>query len=157
MAQNLIQQPEITDLHAGIITRVEELAYEIKIQEVMTREMKTVVATTKIAEVLDLFRAGRISGAPVMDEGKLVGVISIEDLINALRDSGRSELSANVADYMTTDVITIYAFDPIVEALKLFAKTRLGRLPVVDESEQLVGILTKGDITRGLLDAIQRD
>jgi len=157
MEQDLIQQPKISDIRAGIITRVEELAYELKIREVMTREMKTLAPTTKIAAVLDVFREARISGAPVVDEGQLVGVISLEDLINALRDSGRSELSADVADYMTTNVITIQALDPIVEALKLFAKTKLGRLPVVDESGRLVGILTKGDVTRGLLEAIQHD
>jgi CBS domain-containing protein/anti-sigma regulatory factor (Ser/Thr protein kinase) len=157
MEQDLIQQPKLSDIRAGVITRVQELAYELKIQEVMTRQMKTVAPTTKIAAVLDIFREARISGAPVVDDGQLVGVISLEDLINALRDSGRSELSVDVADYMTTNVITIQALDPIVEALKLFAKTKLGRLPVVDESDQLVGILTKGDITRGLLEAIQRD
>ncbi len=157
MAQDLMQEPKIADIRAGIITRVEELAYEIKIEEVMTREIKTVVETTKIATVLDIFREARISGAPVVANSHLVGVISIEDLIKALRDSGRSELNVNVADYMTTDVITIQAQDPIVEALKLFAKTHVGRLPVVDESGQLVGILTKGDITRGLLSALQQD
>jgi CBS domain-containing protein/anti-sigma regulatory factor (Ser/Thr protein kinase) len=157
MAQNPVQQPKMADIRAGIITRVEELAYELKIQEVMTREIKTVASTTQIAEVLDLFREARISGAPVVADDELVGVISIEDLINALRDLGRSELKSVVADYMTTDVITVNSFDPIVEALKLFTKTRLGRLPVVGEAGQLVGMLTKGDITRGLLNALQQD
>jgi anti-sigma regulatory factor (Ser/Thr protein kinase)/predicted transcriptional regulator len=123
----------------------------------MTRDMQTVTPTATISEVLDVFREAQISGAPVVDDGKLVGVISLEDLIKALRDSGRSELSVNVTDYMTADVITIQALDPIVEALKLFAKTRLGRLPVIDDTGKLVGILTKGDITRGLLEAIQHD
>ncbi|MBN1219421.1 MAG: CBS domain-containing protein [Anaerolineae bacterium] len=157
MESNLIDQPLITDLRAGMITRVEELAYELKVETVMTREIKAVTPQTKMAEVLDLFREARISGAPVVTDGKLVGVISIEDLINALRDLGRSELKSVVADYMTTNVIIVHAFDPIVEALKLFTKTRLGRLPVVDESERLVGILTKGDVTRGLLNALQYD
>jgi CBS domain-containing protein/anti-sigma regulatory factor (Ser/Thr protein kinase) len=141
----------------GFITRVEELAYELKIAEVMTRKIKTVIPETKMAEVLELFREARISGAPVMAEDQLVGVISLEDLINALRDLGRSELKSVVADYMTTDVITVNTFDPIVEALKLFTKTSLGRLPVIDERRELAGILTKGDISRGLLDALQRD
>lgn len=157
MEQDFIQQPKMSDIRAGVITRVQELAYELKIQEVMTRDMQTVTPTTKIAEVLDVFREARISGAPVVDDGNLVGVISLEDLINALRDSGRSELSVDVADYMTTNVITIQALDPIIEALKLFAKTRLGRLPVIDAAGKLVGILTKSDITRGLLEAIQQD
>ena len=156
MEQNLIQ-PSSADVHAGIITRVEELAYELKIAEVMTRDIKTVDPTTKMAEVLELFRVNQISGAPVIDNGVLVGIISIEDLIKALRDLGRSELKVPVSDYMTTNIIAIYSFDPIVEALKLFAKTRLGRLPVLDQAGQLVGMITKGDISRGLLSALQHD
>jgi len=157
MEQTLISPSSMTDVQAGFITRVEELAYELKIAEVMTREIKAVAPATKMAEVLEMFRQARISGAPVVDNGQLVGIISLEDLINALRDLGRSELKVPVADYMTTNVITVNTFDPIVEALKLFTKTSLGRLPVIDESGQLVGIITKGDVTRGLLNALQHD
>jgi CBS domain-containing protein/anti-sigma regulatory factor (Ser/Thr protein kinase) len=146
-----------TDVQAGFITRVEELAYELKIAEVMTRDIKTVDSSTKMADVLELFRIARISGAPVVDNGKLVGIISIEDLIKALRDLGRSELKVSVSDYMTTNLITVRAFDPLVEALKFFTKTRVGRLPVLDEAGEIVGIISKGDVTRGLLNALQHD
>ncbi len=147
----------ITDGAAGLITRVEELAYELKIEEVMTRDVKVVAPTTKMAEVLDLFREARISGAPVISEGRLVGIISIEDLIRALRDMGRAELKSTVANYMSHRVITVKALDPIVEALKLFTQTRFGRLAVTDDTGQLVGIVTKGDMTRGLLSALKSD
>ncbi|MCL4297268.1 MAG: CBS domain-containing protein [Anaerolineae bacterium] len=147
----------ITDGAAGLITRVEELAYELKIEEVMTRDVKVVTPTIMMEEVLDLFREARISGAPVVAEGELVGIISIEDLIRALRDMGRGELKATVDRYMSTKVVTIRSSDPIVEALKLFAQTRFGRLVVVNEAGQLVGIITKGDVTRGLLGALQFD
>lgn len=151
------QEPIMTDAAAGLITRVEELAYELKIEEVMTRDIKVVTPTMKMQEVLNLFRETRISGAPVVAEGKLVGVISLEDLIRALRDMGRGELEAAAANYMSPQIVTINAFDPIVEALKLFAQTKFGRLVVVNEAGQLVGIITKGDVTRGLLGALQHD
>jgi CBS domain-containing protein/anti-sigma regulatory factor (Ser/Thr protein kinase) len=147
----------ITDESAGVITRVEELAYELKIEEAMTRDPKVVNPRMQMKEVLELFRDQQISGAPVVSQSKLVGIISIEDLIRALRDLGRRELSSSVADYMTRNIITVNSYDSIIEALKLFSKTRVGRLPVIDEAGQLVGILTKGDITRGLMDALQSD
>lgn len=147
----------MTDAAAGVITRVEELAYELKIEEVMTRDIKVATPTMKMQEVLTLFREARISGAPVVDEGKLLGIISLEDLIRALRDMGRGELEVAVARYMSPHVITVSSHDPIVEALKLFAQTRFGRLAVVNETGNLVGIITKGDITRGLLGALKYD
>lgn len=147
----------MTDAAAGIITRVEELAYELKIEEVMTRDIKWVMPTMKMQDVLNLFREARISGAPVVAEGKLIGIISLEDLIRALRDMGRGELNATVSTYMSPKVVTVNALDPIVEALKSFAQTKFGRLVVVNDAGQLVGIITKGDVTRGLLGALQHD
>lgn len=157
MTDEAAQQSKISDGHARFITRTEELAYELKIKEAMTREIKVVTPTMPMIEVLNLFREARISGAPVVLNGELLGIISIEDLIRALRDSGRRELAVPVADYMTTKVITIKADDPIIEAFKLFAKTKVGRLVVVDENGKLAGMLTKGDLNRGLLNALQSD
>jgi len=58
---------------------------------------------------------------------------------------------------MTSNVITAKKEDQVIEALKLFVKSHIGRLPVLDSENKLVGILTKGDITNGLLQALQND
>jgi CBS domain-containing protein/anti-sigma regulatory factor (Ser/Thr protein kinase) len=147
-------QASVSDNRAGVITRVEELGYELKIGQVMTTDVVTFSPDTTILEALDVIKQYRISGAPVTVEGELVGIISTEDLIRALRD-GRIDRS--VSAYMTKDIITVKGIDKVVEALKVFSKTKVGRLPVVNESNKLVGLLTKGDITNGLLTALQRD
>jgi CBS domain-containing protein/anti-sigma regulatory factor (Ser/Thr protein kinase) len=144
----------ITDGAAGLITRVEELAYELRIDEVMTADVTVVTPNIHMEEVLELLRERRISGAPVVANGELVGIISIEDLIRSLREGN---LGAPVADYMSAQTITVNSFDPVVEAMKVFGQTRVGRLPVVNKAGQLAGIITKGDITRGILSALERD
>jgi anti-sigma regulatory factor (Ser/Thr protein kinase) len=58
---------------------------------------------------------------------------------------------------MTTSMVTVHAYEPVVKALEVFARTHFGRLPVVDEAGKLVGLLTKGDITSGTLKALQSD
>jgi anti-sigma regulatory factor (Ser/Thr protein kinase) len=58
---------------------------------------------------------------------------------------------------MTTSLVTVHAYEPVVKALEVFARTHFGRLPVVNEAGQLVGLLTKGNITRGTLKALQSD
>jgi len=144
----------ITDQVAKNITRVEELAYELKVEEVMTRDTRTFSPETPMRVVLDLFRQARISGAPVVANDQLVGVISMEDLIQALQ---MGDVDGKVGAYMTGDVITVRSTDPVIEALKVFVNTKFGRLPVLDSTGKLVGIITKGDITNGLLGALQRD
>lgn len=144
----------ITDKLIEDISRVEELAYELKVSEVMTRDPKAIDETMSMEDVLEMFRTTRISGAPVVKHGELVGLVSIEDLINSLK---RSDLAASALKYMSTRLITVKPTDQVIEALKLFVSTHVGRLIVVDEHKHLVGIITKGDITSGLLRALQED
>lgn len=145
----------VTDRDADKITRAEELAYELKIEEVMSRDLKYVTPDIKMSEVLELFRQWQISGAPVAVDKKLVGIISMEDLIRCLMIPA---LDGTVSEFMTSKgLITTSSTDTVIEALKLFVSTKVGRLPVINENNELVGILTKGDITRGLLKALEVD
>ncbi len=138
----------ITDEIADNISKVEELAYELKINQVMTSKILIIQPETSMEEVSELFRAKRISGAPVVKDEELVGVLSIEDLIRCLREY---DLQSPVSKYMSRNVISVKEFDPVIEALKTFVHSNIGRLPVLDIDDKLVGIITKGDVTRGLL------
>jgi CBS domain-containing protein/anti-sigma regulatory factor (Ser/Thr protein kinase) len=144
----------ITDRDAQEITRVEELSYDLKIYEVMTRDVKSLTPDDTMQSVVDLLRQNRISGAPIMDGDSLVGIVSQEDLMRAL---AADDKDAPLHKYMSKNVITVKSYEPVVKALETFARTRVGRLPVVDENDKLVGMITKGDITRGVLTAIRRD
>jgi CBS domain-containing protein/anti-sigma regulatory factor (Ser/Thr protein kinase) len=148
------EHSQVSDEFAESITRTEELAYELRIHEVMTENVHCLPPDIKLEEALDIFQKERFSGAPVIANGDLVGLISIEDLIRALRSGN---LDVNVSEYMTTKLVTVREYDPVVEALKTFARTKFGRLPVLDKQGKLVGIITKGDISNGLLTALQRD
>ena len=144
----------VTDEDAKDITRVEELAYDLKVREVMTSEVKSVSSQVTMKEALEIMRANRISGAPVLDEGKIIGIVSIEDLIRAMAEG---DLNAPVCNYMSVSLITIKAYDSVVKAIETFTTAQVGRLPVIDENGELVGMITKGDITRGILIALQKD
>ncbi len=144
----------ITDKEAENITRVEELAYDLKVREVMTANPVVMSPDQKMEAVLESFRQLRISGAPVLQDEILIGIISIEDLIRCLI---KSDLGSAVSAYMSRNPFVVKGSDPVVEALKMFVNTRVGRLPVVDDDGKLIGILTKGDITRGLLNALQHE
>jgi CBS domain-containing protein/anti-sigma regulatory factor (Ser/Thr protein kinase) len=144
----------ITDQNAQEITRVEELAYDLKVRDVMTQELHTVTSQMRMTDLLELLRQAQISGTPVVDHGKLVGIVSLEDLI---RSMCANDLDAEIKKYMTSQVITARSYDPVVEAIETFTTKRVGRLPVIDENGDLVGMITKGDITRGVLVALQND
>jgi CBS domain-containing protein/anti-sigma regulatory factor (Ser/Thr protein kinase) len=134
------------------ITRLQELVYEVKVEEVMTREVIQVTPQTPMRSIRRLLRERRISGVPVVQDGKLEGLISIEDLINALAESA---MEATVGEKMTRNPVTLRAEEPVVMAINLFAIHEYGRFPVVDERGQMVGIVTRGDIIEGLLKKLE--
>ncbi len=144
----------ITDHDAHEINRVEELSYDLKIREVMTKDLHTARPEMSLSDMLEMLRINRISGAPVVEDDKLVGVISIEDIVRALQ---RNDLTETVGQYMTRELVTVASYDSIFKAMQTFTESHVGRLPVVDEENKLVGMITKGDITRGVLVALQRD
>lgn len=155
MSQNsLFRGMIVSEQAAESITRVEELAYDLKVDEVMTRDPASVTPETLMSAVLELFRTKRISGAPVIENDKLVGLVSIEDLLICLQ---KSDLQSQTKTYMSTKLLTIRNTDPVIEALKKFVGSHFGRMPVVDAAGKLVGIITKGDITSGILKAVQHE
>ncbi len=134
-------------------TKIQELTYELKVGDVMTKEVVTVGPKKAIYELRDILRTKRISGTPVVDKGKLVGLISIEDFIKCL---AQGEMSTLIEEKMTNEVETLYSNEPLIYAVRKFNQYGFGRFPVIEQNKgKLVGILTKGDIVRGLLKKLE--
>ena len=125
------------------------------VRDSMTRELVTVGPETTAAEALALCREDRIRHLPVLERGRLVGVISDRDLraaIPALGDPARVEAlqRVRVAGEMTRDAVTARPEDPIEDAAMMMYERKIGCLPVVD-GEGLVGIVTSSDVLRALV------
>ena len=137
------------------VTKIQEFVYELKVEQVMTRDVVSVTPDLHMNELREILRENRIAGVPVLRAGRVIGLVSIEDFINWLSDGSPD---CRIADRMSADVVTIPGDVPLAEAIRQFETLGFGRLPVVDrESECLVGILTKSDIVRGLLEKLQVD
>ena len=137
------------------VTKTQELVYEMKIDQVMTRDVVTVRPETPMNRLREVFREKRISGAPVVEDDRLVGIISLEDFIEWLY---APEENSVVETKMTTDVNFLFGDEPLVHAVSRFAESGFGRFAVVDRaSGKLVGVITKGDVVAGLLRKLEID
>lgn len=134
------------------VTKTQEMVYEITVGEVMAKNIFTVRPDQTMAELRLLMRDNRISGAPVVENGKLAGMISIEDLINALTDNA---INASIRDRMKTKVECLYDDELLVHCIAKFSKYGYRRYPVLNRNEELVGIITKGSIVEGLLKKLE--
>jgi CBS domain-containing protein/anti-sigma regulatory factor (Ser/Thr protein kinase) len=137
------------------ITRMQELLYELRVQDIMTRDVITVSPETSMREFGNLLRIHRMSGAPVLDKDKLVGVVSIQDLIQALE---AGQVDQRVSDWMTRQVETLYPQERVIAAVRELTQTGYGRFPVVNRTTgKLVGILTHEDVIKGSLKRLDID
>jgi len=136
------------------ITIVQRLVYEIKVEQVMTRDLITVTPKTRMAELGQILQENRISGTPVVEDGRLIGIISVEKLIQSL---AAGEMDASVGDRMTREPVALRPDQPIVQAFNYFDQYRYGRFPVLDDDNRLVGIITRTDIIQGLLKRLESE
>jgi len=136
------------------ITRLQELTYELTVEQAMTPKVVTVSPHDTMSQFREVLRVNRISGTPVIEDGEMVGVVSIEDLIKSL---AAGELDATVGEKMCRRIETLYADEPLVSAVDKFTRFRFGRFPVVDREGHLVGIITQGDIMHTLLRRLEVD
>jgi len=130
------------------ITRVQELIYTSKVETVMEPEVLVLAPDMSVAEAKSFMQKKRISGAPVMMDDRIIGILSLTDVIATME---RRELDSPVARNMTREVKTIPKDASVMEAINHLDRRGYSRLPVVDREGRLVGIVTKGTVVRGLL------
>jgi CBS domain-containing protein/anti-sigma regulatory factor (Ser/Thr protein kinase) len=136
------------------VSKTQEMVYEVTVGEVMALKMVSASPDQTMAELRLILRDNRISGTPVVENGKLVGMVSIEDLINALYDNA---VDAPIRQRMTTKVECLFEDELLVHCIAKFAKLGFRRYPVLNRENELVGLVTKGSIVEGLLRKLEID
>jgi CBS domain-containing protein/anti-sigma regulatory factor (Ser/Thr protein kinase) len=130
------------------ITKVQELMYTTRVESVMSSDVIVLRPDMSMLEAKEEMRTKRITGAPVLDGDRVVGIISMSDLIDAM-EKGR--MDTRVTDNMTHAVKTVLKDAPVTEAINQLGRKGHSRLPVTDRDGKLVGIVTTGTIIRALL------
>jgi predicted transcriptional regulator len=115
------------------------------IKSYMSSPLKTLKSTHTLQDAVVLFNKDRIHGAPVIDNGKLAGIITMSDIVKAVEKE--LPLTTKVDAVMTTDVVEVPSDTKLFEVIRRFKELKIGRLIVVDDGKP-VGILTQSDIIK---------
>ena len=119
---------------------------DIFVARLMTSDLVTVTPDTLVEEAGQTILEHEISSLVVVDEDNhLEGILTTTDFVTIVAESF-PKAETTVSRYMTTDVVTISPQDPIVDAAELMLETGVHHLPVVDNSDEVVGIVTTTDL-----------
>jgi acetoin utilization protein AcuB len=136
----------------------------MKVADVMTKDPLTVATSETIGEADELMNTNKIRQLPVIEGKELVGIVTDLDIRSFLAGSllespvaRERALNTTVREIMTTEPITLAADDDLQEAVELLIEQKVGGIPVVDEAEGLVGIVTYVDVLRCFLNRLQED
>lgn len=140
----------------------------------MSKDPLTLTPDQDVREAATIMAAKGIGGAPVLENGRLVGIVTEDDLImkdvkihfptfihlldgfiylesiKRFEEQFRKMIGAKVKDVMTVEVSTIRSDAPIAEAATKLVDEDISRLPVVDETERVIGIVTKADLVKAI-------
>ncbi len=125
----------------------------MKVRDIMTRDVVSCGKETDIGTAARLMLEGRFGTLPVVDtHGKLVGIITDRDIAMAAATRQRNASHIAVHEAMSQRVRSCFAEDDLPAALKQMEEGRVRRLPVVDASGHLAGIVSVDDLVRRALD-----
>jgi CBS domain-containing protein len=114
-------------------------------REIMTRNVKTAARENSLREVAEMMRDGDMGAVPVVENGKLVGIVTDRDIVvRAIAEGKNTETP--IAEAMTTEIFSARENDFVFEAIRLMGDRQVRRVPIVNETGELVGIIAMADV-----------
>ena len=114
-------------------------------REIMTRNVKTANREMTLREVAALMRDGDMGAMPVVEGGKLVGIVTDRDIVVRAIADGR-DVSTKIGDVMTAEVFSVRENDFVFEAIRLMGDKQVRRVPIINDAGELAGIIAMADV-----------
>ena len=128
----------------------------MKVSGILARKKNTTVwsigPNAMVIDAIRLMDERNVGALPVMDSGKLVGIVSERDYTRKVILKGRSSKETPVSEIMTRDLVTVDPRDGVTECMQIITEKHVRHLPVL-EGADLVGILSIGDVVNWLISA----
>lgn len=123
---------------------------QLLVRDIMTAKVFTLARDATTGEAARSLTSHRISGAPVVDRGRIVGIVSKSDLLD-MRTRPSEPGVLTLDDVMTHLVFAVRPHDPAMLAVQLMTEEGIHRVIVVDERGKLAGIVSPMDVLRALV------
>ena len=118
----------------------------MQLREIMSHQVETVPPECSLKEAAQQMKSLDVGSLPVCRNDKLIGVITDRDIAIRAVAKGQDPNTSTVNDAMTGECIFCYEDDDVENAVKMMEARQIRRLPVLDRSKHLVGIISLGDL-----------
>jgi CBS domain-containing protein/uncharacterized membrane protein YuzA (DUF378 family) len=123
-----------------------------EVRDAMTADSETVAPDTPVTEAARLLQREDVGSVPVVDEGRLVGILTDRDIALRVVGEARNPAKITASKVASSELVTVEPTESLADALQLMARRQVRRLPVIDNG-QLVGVLAQADVARQVNDA----
>src|SRR5437764_2349693 len=117
----------------------------MRCRDIMTKNVRTATRGMPLRDVTVLMRDGDMGAVPVVDDGKLIGIVTDRDIVVRAVAQGKTTDSP-VGETMTIDPFTVGPDDFVFEAIRLMGDKQVRRVPVIDDNGELAGIIAMADV-----------
>lgn len=137
--------------------RKDSLKFSRPIYEIMTREIVTCSPEDEVDNVWRRMQQRKFTACPIVRKKRLMGIVTQANMLESgsffpafEADKGRFKKSPQVSSIMKTSIVSLKPTSTVKEAAELLLKKNIGRLPVIDEKGELIGIVDREDIVKAL-------
>lgn len=123
-------------------------------RDIMTKNVRTAAPAATLRDVAIMMREGDMGAVPVVDGGRLVGIITDRDMVVRALAEGKAPDSP-IAEVMTAQLFTVAPDDFVFEAIRLMGDKQVRRIPVISPDGSLAGIISMADVALESEDDIQ--
>ncbi|AKI96496.1 CBS domain-containing protein [Kosmotoga pacifica] len=133
-----------------LLQKLQKYFSHITAAEIMNQNVITLTPERTLWQAKELMKIRKISGIPVVNDKKqLIGIVSIEDIIVALE---KGCIKDSIEEHMTKKVVSFSPAESLDSIISKFERYHFGRFPVIDESGKILGVISKKDIIRTILE-----
>jgi CBS domain-containing protein len=119
----------------------------MKVSEAMHKGVNWVTPDVPLAQIAKIMRNDDIGAVPVGENDRLIGMVTDRDMALRALANGRDPASLTARDVMTKGIVYCRAEETVEDAIRLMESKKIRRLPVIDDSKRMVGMLSVGDIS----------
>ena len=121
-------------------------------------EVMTILPETLISEAAKILANKRIGSVIALDpQKKIAGILSERDIVNGLATAGQPILNKPAKEYMTCNVTVSHPEDSLATLMSVMNSKRIRHLPIVDNNEHLIGIISIGDIVNARMTELEQE